>query len=381
MMKKMHKFRAPHMMAALEEVQQKLGSDALVVSVREISPGPAWQVWRRPGVEIVAASEEKNGQTLAAHQPVTREIAAGSPPGNGSGWVPMPEPVAKPAPPVERVSLPKAAPPAAEAPDPEVESWPSAVSEVYTRLKAQGLDSGLLRKIVKTSLTTLPPHKLTNRPYLREAIRHQLTARLRVPGAETLQSQEVVCLVGPSGSGKTSTCGKLAAEATRVRGQKVAWICVDTVKTGAIAEAQVYADILELPLFLAHDPQELEQVLQAASDADLVLVDTFSCNPWHEGAMVELGAFLAVLPPGTVYLTAPATQKGADLAAAWRAFGMFAPAGLVVTKLDETDAFGDLFNLAYREKAPLCCFTSGPRVLEDLKPAAAETLVSHLLGV
>ena len=190
-MKKMHKFRAPHMMAALEEVQQKLGSDALVVSVREIPPGPAWQVWRRPGVEIVAASEEKNGQTLAAPQPVIRKNAAWSPPENGSGWVTMPEPAVRPVPVVERVSPPMVASPAAEAPDPGDESWPSAVSEVYIRLKAQGLDGGLLRKIVKTSLTTLPPHKLSNLPYVRDAVRHQLTARLRVPGAESMQSQEV----------------------------------------------------------------------------------------------------------------------------------------------------------------------------------------------
>jgi flagellar biosynthesis protein FlhF len=379
-MKKMHKFRAPHMMAALEEVQQKLGSDALVVSVREIPPGPAWQVWRRPGVEIIAASEEKNGQTVADPGPVIRNITTLSRPENGNGWVTMPEPAVRPPPVVEPVASPELPPPMVEDPEPEAGSWPQAVSEVYSRLKEQGLDGDLLRKIVKTSLTTLPPHKLPNRPYVRDAFRHQLMARLRVPGIEALRSQEIICLVGPSGSGKTSTCGKLAAEAIRVRGQKVAWICVDTVKTGAIAEAQVYADILELPLFLAHDPEELEQVLQAAAEADLVLVDTFSCNPWQEKAMVELGAFLAVLPPGSVYLTAPATQKGEDLAAAWRAFGMFAPAGLVGTKLDETEAYGDLFNLVYREKAPLCCFTSGPRVLEDLNPASAETLVSHLLG-
>jgi flagellar biosynthesis protein FlhF len=379
-MMKMHKFRAPHMMAALEEVQQKLGANALVVSVREIPPGPVWQVWRRPGVEVVAAFDEKNGKTVPDSLNLNRYQEAIETPKNGNGRPSVPDPPVKTAPLAEPMDTTSKGFPAEEALDPAGESWPTAVSEVYARLSVQGLDGDLLRKIVKTSLTTLPPHKLTNRPYVRDAVRHQLTARLRVPGSETLRNQQVICLVGPSGSGKTSACGKLAAEAIRERGQKVAWICVDTVKTGAIAEAQVYADILELPLFLAHDPQELAQVMQAAADADLILVDTFSCNPWHEAARVELGAFLGVLPAGSIFLTAPATQKGQDLSAAWNGFGMFELAGLVVTKLDETDGFGDLFNLAYREKAPLYYFSTGPRVLQDLKPASAEILVSYLLG-
>ena len=47
-------FRAPNMLEALQEIQKELGPDAIVLSMREIPAGPLWQVWNKPGVEVVA---------------------------------------------------------------------------------------------------------------------------------------------------------------------------------------------------------------------------------------------------------------------------------------------------------------------------------------
>lgn len=50
-------FRAQNMMAALQEIQREMGPNAIVLSMREIPTGPAWQVWNKPGVEVVATTE------------------------------------------------------------------------------------------------------------------------------------------------------------------------------------------------------------------------------------------------------------------------------------------------------------------------------------
>lgn len=64
-------YQADTMMAALKLIQEEMGPQAIVVSVRDVHVGPAWRVWKEPGVEVVAmtpdtlskAMEERNNKT------------------------------------------------------------------------------------------------------------------------------------------------------------------------------------------------------------------------------------------------------------------------------------------------------------------------------
>ena len=47
-------FRAATTQAALDQVQQALGPEALILSVRQVPGGPAWQAWKKPEVEVMA---------------------------------------------------------------------------------------------------------------------------------------------------------------------------------------------------------------------------------------------------------------------------------------------------------------------------------------
>ena len=51
----MKTFQAETMIEALQMVQQELGSDAIVLSVRDAQQRAGF--WRRPGVEVVAMSQ------------------------------------------------------------------------------------------------------------------------------------------------------------------------------------------------------------------------------------------------------------------------------------------------------------------------------------
>ena len=52
-------FRAENMLAALEQVRTELGPEAVILSVRKVLDGPAWQVWKKPVVEVVRCSFRK----------------------------------------------------------------------------------------------------------------------------------------------------------------------------------------------------------------------------------------------------------------------------------------------------------------------------------
>ena len=51
-------FKAESAMQTLQLVQAELGANAIVVSMREVPNGPAWNPWKSSAVEIVASAPE-----------------------------------------------------------------------------------------------------------------------------------------------------------------------------------------------------------------------------------------------------------------------------------------------------------------------------------
>ncbi len=49
-------FKADSTIQTLQLVQNELGADAIVVSMREVPVGPLWNPWKKSAVEVVAAS-------------------------------------------------------------------------------------------------------------------------------------------------------------------------------------------------------------------------------------------------------------------------------------------------------------------------------------
>jgi flagellar biosynthesis protein FlhF len=185
--------------------------------------------------------------------------------------------------------------------------------------------------------------------------------------------------VGASGCGKTTTLGKVAAFHVRHEALRVAWVCADTVRAGAIAQARFFAEAFKLPFRVAYTPDDLAKAVIAEKETDLIVVDTPGCNPQRKPEVIELMHLLSALPGRHTYLAAPATAKDADLTDALAAFGPLDLKGLVLTKLDETSTYGSAFNLAWRSRLPLMYFTTGPGTLDDLHSASTGMLVGGLM--
>jgi flagellar biosynthesis protein FlhF len=418
-------FRAADMPAALEEIQRVLGPEALIVSVRQAPAGAAWQVWKKPGVEVVAmgmnapaalAAAPAAPQTSAADivaqlarqiatpregpvaatptraeaasaasvvKPVTWPVAR-SKTAAGAGAPVMSQPT-----PLASQRSPAASAPARASQAPAALQVPSdavataiqgapALASLYDHLLSQGLDLVLARKVVTVCADTIGPEALQDLQRVRWHLEQQLEGYLRTQAAISVAAQHIICLIGATGCGKTTATARLARYFGRQTNSSVAWIAADTMRAGAIAQARAFADALKLPLRVAYGPDELAQAVAAEQTADLVLVDLPGCNPRSEAGVTELGNLLAALPRRATYWVAAATAKETDLTGAYAAFAPFHLNGLLVTKLDETSTFGPVFNLAWRTRLPLSFFATGPRVLDTLQPATPESLVRAL---
>jgi flagellar biosynthesis protein FlhF len=364
-------FRAANMREAFDNIQRTLGPDALVVSVRQVPAGSVWEVWRKPEVEVVAMSKKDEGQepkteprakAPAARPPETETRAKDL----AADFAQVKSTLSEVASRLDRFTL---------------SDWSVPLGNIYRRLVAQELDEELARRVIAACTEALNPRTLENESVVREYVQQQLEAALTEPVNSAITAP-VVCLVGTSGAGKTATVAKLAAHYTQTLGRRVAWICADTFRAGAIAQARIYAEALKLPLRVAYTPPELAQAVAAEPDADLILVDTPAYNPRRTSTIVELGELLTALPASlrATYLALPATAKASDALEALAASKPFDLKGLVLTKLDETHTFGSSFNVAWRSGLPLAFFTTGAEALGDLQPAQTRLLINALFG-
>jgi flagellar biosynthesis protein FlhF len=437
-------FKSETMLKALQMVQEELGADAIVVSTREIPTGPSWNPWKQSAIEIVAATpdtlpEIKNTQPApkkaAPQAPVlrlsankkevefveetpeiewvddTEEFPAPAPydlnstrskksSSNVKPWEP-PQVDKKGSPvvtkPVEPPALIKAprTPPAAPNPvqaalvlkkttpktDKDESNLPAGLKKIRQQLSNQGVDEALIDGLMSVAIETLSPGTLADHENCKKYITQLLGSELRIQqGLGAYVPNNLVCLIGASGSGKTSTMAKLALFFSQKLKKTITWICADTVRVGAIAEARAYTDALGLNLKLVYSPEDLKEILRGSSETDLFLLDTPGYNPCSESQLVELGGLLAEIPKRCTYLVAPATTKEADLFQLSASLGVFNLDGLIITKLDETHIFGSVYNFARKNQVPLGFFTTGKEPARNLEVVDPARLVSALFG-
>jgi flagellar biosynthesis protein FlhF len=402
-------FKAESTIQTLQLVQQELGSDAIVISMREVPLGPAWNPWKKTSVEVIAASNDSQPD-LHRSQPSSKPAAAlaldlhSSENGDGADFAEvMPE--------IEWVveTEKKAAKKSGQLPaklklnlDPMVTSipvkaaasqktvtkssadekyLPPALKKIHEQLTNQGVDAALVNGLVDVALETLSPGTLADVETCKKSIAQLLGAELRVQqGAGRYVSSNVICLIGTSGCGKTSTIAKLGLFFSQNLKKKITWVCADTVRMGAIAEARAYTDALGFKLELVYTPEDLKEILQKSEDNDLFLVDTPGHNPCNESQLIELGTLLSEIPKRSTYLVVPATTKEVDLFQSSASLGIFNLDGVIVTKLDETHSFGNVYNFARKSQVPLGYFTTGKEASRHLEVVDPARLVSALFG-
>jgi len=385
-------FKADTTLQTLQLVQSELGADAIVVSMREVPAGPLWNPWKKSSVEVVATRGNPKPALRPAQNSSGVEFVEEMP---EIEWdiQPLKKPTGKLPPPLKLKldPLPARRSSAAQSVEtaPEAESAvpkndryvPPALKQIQAQLTHQGVDASLVESLTSLALEALSPTTLADVDACRQSIIQLMGAELRVQkGAGAFVSNNVVCVVGASGSGKTSAVAKLALYFQKTLGKSVTWVCADTVRMGAVAEAKAYTDALGVDLKLVYTPHDLNTILNSSSSNDLFLVDTPGYNPCSERQMIELGALLFEMPTRYTYMVVSANIKETDLQQLAASFGVFNLNGLILTKLDETHNFGGLYNFARKSQMPLAYFTTGREASSKLEVADPGRLVAALFG-
>lgn len=426
---------------ALQRIRAELGKNAIILDTKPIRTGGFLGMFGKRRIEVIAADDEPSKMPVAAtatapspSRTVQAAAASARPalatmPSAAPGTFPpvdrpassrpaaMPDavPDAVPAqfPPMDRPASSRQIPAAAQSSVPtgpdrertqedplvrEVKQmramltrlaasagegeWPAAFQPVEERLREQDVLPSIIREVFEEALQqrSIPGHDWT----VAEAtasVRAVLLDMLTPNEPRTIKPDtKIVHFVGPTGVGKTTTIAKLAAEQALKHGRKIGFITSDTYRIAAIEQLRTYANILNVPLEVVFSPLEMSKAFQALEDRELIFMDTAGRNYRNEMVVSELSALLRAVGKSETFLVLSLAAKYRDMKAVIDNFSRISLDNVLYTKLDETDSYGSIINLAHEYGYRGTYVANGQNVPDDIEELDEHRLIDLIMG-
>ncbi|MBF8983077.1 flagellar biosynthesis protein FlhF [Lutibacter sp. B2] len=194
------------------------------------------------------------------------------------------------------------------------------------------------------------------------------------------KKQKVLLFVGPTGVGKTTTLAKLAARFEISDKKSVALITADTYRIGAVEQLKTYSEILDIPISVIYDPEEVIGAIEKFHDKDIILIDTAGRNHRVEEELDETKKLLKYIDEPDIFLVVSTTTSYKDIVGIAEAYKFIENYKLLFTKVDESTNLGDILNIKIYTGKSLSYITTGQSVPDDIEIAYTEKISSRIVG-
>lgn len=260
---------------------------------------------------------------------------------------------------------------------------PREFATIYKKAASSGMKSEHLKKIMEVTITNMPSKMLSNPAAVERYFYFLLEKMLPRKKTQDIEhKQRIMMLVGPTGVGKTTTLSKLAYKYA-YGGQKrlkTGIITLDNYRIGAVEQLAQYAQVMRMRMIEAININEFKSALSMLSDCDLILVDTVGSSQYDTQKLANLKEILVGSGADIdVQLVLSASTKTEDLLEIYNSFSIMNIDSLIITKLDETKIFGNIFSLVYETNTPVNFFSIGQNVPDDIEIADNTRLVKCVL--
>lgn len=244
--------------------------------------------------------------------------------------------------------------------------------ELIKKLTCLGLNPKLVKILADRALSD------TNASNAWKRSLNYLAKMLPIHDNEILEHGGVIAMVGPTGVGKTTTIAKLAARFAMTYGShSVALVTTDCYRIGAHEQLMNYGRILDVPVRVASNAEELKEVLYTFSDKKLVLIDTAGMGQRDMRLTEQLSILNTGNTPIRTYLVLSASTHANAIGETIKAFSKIEPVACILTKVDESASLGGALSETIRNRLPIAYITDGQRVPEDLHLARAHSLINR----
>lgn len=193
--------------------------------------------------------------------------------------------------------------------------------------------------------------------------------------------QKIITFVGPTGVGKTTTMAKIAAHFAVNKNRNVGLITADTYRIAAVEQLQTYSNIIDIPFAVCYSSSKLREMIEGKfRNCDLILIDTPGSSWKDQLQLGRLEDYTDKNIVDEVHLLLSLNTKSSDLKSIVNKFSKLNPDKALLTKLDETNSYGDIINIKENYKLPISYLTCGQDVPEDLETASSEIIYDYLFG-
>jgi flagellar biosynthesis protein FlhF len=339
-----------------------LGTEAFILNTKPIKTGGFFGLFRKRQVEVVAAAD------YYAENPTQMELA-----------IEVEKPVNDTQNAVLRELSEVKGLISAIVKD-EKNTIPTAVEKWVLRLREQEVDEEVIQYIVKKvkmkQIQNLSGQEI-EQCFL--AIIEQLLEEGKAKDPDS--SPFLITLVGPTGVGKTTTIAKLAAARVFQQRQKVGLLTTDTYRIAAVEQLKTYAGILNIPLEVVSNPNDLQKSMEALKGCHMVFMDSAGRNYLEEEYIEEINQFLRYKVPQENYLVLSMTTRWRDMRNIVEQMKSVPIDKLILTKWDETSCYGVALNMVYHYPYPLSYVSLGQGVPQDIMQTDPLFMAKKILGV
>lgn len=190
--------------------------------------------------------------------------------------------------------------------------------------------------------------------------------------------EKIWVFIGPTGVGKTTTIAKIAADEALNNGKEVGLITLDTYRIGAVEQLKTYADILGIPLEIVVNKEDLPRAISSLSHCDLILVDSTGRSSFNEQELIDTKDYIDQIEKKINILVISMTTKNNDIKRILHNYKKVGYDYLVLSKMDETQSYGNILNLSNYSDKPISYIATGQSVPDDIEKATKEWLCKHI---
>lgn len=257
---------------------------------------------------------------------------------------------------------------------------PQKLKEYHAQFLKNGVDDIISYRLLKSIEKVIEDKDLTPTQVKSVAIDRLAELIPLEKDFSKIITDKIIALTGPTGVGKTTTIAKIAATMALKYGKKVCLITIDNFRIGAVEQLKTYAEIVNLPLYVATSPEELKRVIaKVKTTYDSILIDSMGRGQFDTNQILGIKNFVDCDPRIMSVLVMSMASNHAELYDTYDKYEVLKPDYLIFTKLDETKYFGPLINLPIKKKVPLLLVTTGQNVPDDMETPDGKKIARRML--